>query len=75
MPGEVHDESRQSINVSTASTLGEGDNNVLESQLEVQTHELTLGECMLNIYLKCLLGLLWFLFCIFVKKCWLIYFI
>ena len=39
----------------------------MESRLEVQTDQLPSGECMLNVFLKCMLGLLWFLFCIFIK--------
>ena len=39
-----HDGSRQSINVSTGSSVGEGDTNVWESWLEVQTL-VNISEC------------------------------
>ena len=43
------------------------DSNVLETQIEVQTYDLTPIECMLSVFLKSILGLLWIFFCIFIK--------
>ena len=45
------------LNFAIASIVGEADTNVLESELEVPTHDLTSRKCMLNVFLKCMLGL------------------
>ena len=53
--------------MATPSSVSEDDTNVLESELEVPTDDLTSRKCMLNVFLKCMLEFFIVFFFIFIK--------